>query len=110
MTLKNRVTLITGASSGVGREIALRAGAAGAHVVVSSHGRDRAQLVANEIVDSGGEASTATADLLDPAAPARLIEQVVAEHGRVDHLVASGAGATPQGLKFSLFHQLQPAE
>jgi 2-hydroxycyclohexanecarboxyl-CoA dehydrogenase len=106
---EGRVTLVTGASSGLGKATALALGARGGHVVVSSHSPERAALVAKEIAGSGGEASVAAADLLDPAAIDGMVAEVVATHGRIDHLVASGAGGSPEGLHFKLFHEMDGA-
>ncbi len=78
-----RTALVTGASSGIGRAIALALGDDGFDVVV--HGRNperRAEVVA-EIERRGGSARTVGGDLSDPAAPAR----IAAETGPVDVLV-----------------------
>ena len=104
-----RVTLVTGASSGLGKAAALTLGARGGHVVVSSHRAERAALVAEEINAAGGQASVVAADLLDGAAIDRMVNEVVAAHGRIDHLVASGAGGSPEGLHFKLFHEMDAA-
>ena len=75
---------------------------------MSSHSSERAQIVAEEIRDLGGDASVAVADLMDPKQIASMVEDIVLEHGRVDHVVASGAGGSPAGLKFRLFHEIDP--
>ena len=78
--------LVTGATSGIGRAIALRLGAAGMEVLV--HGRDatRGAETVKTITDAGGKARFVAADLTDAAAVQRLAE----EAGEVDVLVNNG--------------------
>ncbi len=87
--LDGRVCLVTGASSGIGRAIAVLFAAEGATVVCAD--------VRSTPVE-GGEPTAALAgghevlvDLADPAAVARLVDGVVAEHGRLDVLVNNAA-------------------
>lgn len=104
------VTLVTGASSGIGKIIALRLGRGAGHVVVSSHHAGRAQAVADEIIQAGGKASIAVADLFDATALERAVDDIVSAHGRIDHAVISGAGGSPQGNHFKLFMDMDPAD
>ncbi|WP_285730638.1 SDR family oxidoreductase [Nocardiopsis sp. ATB16-24] len=97
------VTLVTGASSGLGRAVALRLAEAGAHVVVSSHREERARVVADQIRQAGGSASVQVADLLDREQVVALPQRIVEEHGRLDHVVSSGAGGSKEGQAFKLF-------
>jgi len=88
-SLEGRNALVTGASKGIGRAIALELGRAGASVVVHyNSGRDEAEAVATEI---GGRA--AQADVSDPAAARALVEDA----GELDILV-NNAGLTRDGL------------
>lgn len=87
---EGRVCLVTGASGGIGAELAARLAAAGATVAVHyAHGRDRASWVAGRIVGQGGRAVVLGADLADPDAPDRLVEAVEASFGPVDVLAAN---------------------
>ena len=78
--ISGSVALVTGASSGIGREIAQRLAAAGARVL--AHGRDAAALA--EL-----DATPLIADLAEPGAGARLGEVALATAGRVDIVVAN---------------------
>jgi short-subunit dehydrogenase len=89
--------VITGASSGIGRELALLVAREGATVVVA--GRDRARLdaVAGEIAAAGGKATTVVAELAERGAAARLIDESLAALGGLDVLVNNaGYGLSAQ--------------
>jgi len=105
-----RVTLVTGGSSGIGKVVATRIASPADHVVVAGRPGGTAQDVADQIIAAGGSASSATADLLEPKQVKDLVDGVVAEYGRLDHLVASGAGFSPAGLHFKLFTDMDPAD
>jgi len=105
-----KVTLVTGATSGIGKVIAQRLAAAGATVVVAGRPGGSAPEVAAEVTAGGGRATPAAADLLDPADIRNMVDAVAAEHGRLDHVVASGAGFSPAGLHFKLFFDMDPAD
>ncbi len=83
-----RIALVTGGARGIGRATCLALAAQGAAVAVHYRSRaDAAQAVVEQIRAAGGVAIPVQADLLDPAAGARLAEQVRAELGPVDILV-----------------------
>ena len=85
--LAGRVALVTGASSGIGRALAIGLARAGAAVVV--HGRSQPQLDATrrEIESAGGRAVPLAAELRDKAACGRLVADAHAALGRLDVLV-----------------------
>lgn len=89
--LAARVCLVTGAGQGIGRAIALAFAAHGAAVVVSDLSEVRADAVAAEICEAGGQAQAATLDVADRDAIARLIEGVSARFGALDVLVHNAA-------------------
>jgi len=95
--LAGRVALVTGASSGIGRAIALRFAREGAHVVAGDlHPQPRAALPGEQptvdlIRSGGGSADFVTVDVTDPAAIDPLVEAALAPTGRLD-VVVNNAG------------------
>jgi pteridine reductase len=87
-----RTALVTGAGRRIGRAIALALGARGMRVVVHYHGAEQgARETAGEIEKSGGTAITVRADLRQPDAPGRLVDEAVDRLGSLDLLVNSAA-------------------
>jgi 3-oxoacyl-[acyl-carrier protein] reductase len=95
--LKGKVALVTGAASGVGREIAASLAAEGASVAVNyrSSERDAADLVA-EITAKGGSAKAYQADVSDFAAVTAMVEAVVKDFGGVNILINNAGVAKRQ--------------
>lgn len=94
---ETRVALVTGASRGIGRAIALRLARDGRHVVLVSRTESSLAAVAQEIAAAGGKASIAAVDVADGAALAKAVEGVIEQQGRLDILV-NNAGITKDGL------------
>lgn len=86
-----RVVVVTGASRGVGRAVALRCAAAGAHLALLARGADALAEVAELVEDHGGSATTIPVDLRDLDAATAAGARVVAEHG-APVLLVSNAG------------------
>ena len=87
-SLKDKVILITGASSGIGRAIALETARQGANVVVNYIGKpDSAQEVVRQIEHNHGAALAIEADVSKSDQVERMIAQTVSQLGRVDVLV-----------------------
>ena len=98
LDLNGKVTLITGAGQGVGRQIALHFAAHNAAgIVVNDYFLDRAEQVAREINAAGGKAIAAQADVTDLASVKAMIGKAEQAFGPIDVLVnnAGNAGATP---------------
>jgi NAD(P)-dependent dehydrogenase (short-subunit alcohol dehydrogenase family) len=91
MQLQDRVALITGAGSGIGKASALRLAREGARVAVLSRTDKEVQRTAREIADAGGEAMPLTADIAEAHEVRRAIEQIVERWGRLD-IVFANAG------------------
>lgn len=86
MLLQHRVAFVTGAGSGIGRAGALAMAAEGALVVVTDRDADRAQAVADEIAQAGGQAEARALDVNDDIALTDEISGAAARHGRLDIL------------------------
>ncbi|KAK3246087.1 3-oxoacyl-[acyl-carrier-protein] reductase, chloroplastic [Cymbomonas tetramitiformis] len=92
------VVIVTGASRGIGKDIALELGAAGCKVVVNyASSAGPAEEVANAVRESGGDALLVQGDMSKLDDVTALFKAVVAEWGRVDVLV-NNAGITRDGL------------
>ncbi|MET1026047.1 MAG: glucose 1-dehydrogenase [Dongiaceae bacterium] len=86
MILKDRVALVTGAGSGIGRGGAVIMGREGALVVVVDRREQASAATAAAIIDAGGRAESHALDVTEDAAMRSLIEDVVMRHGRLDIL------------------------
>jgi 3-oxoacyl-[acyl-carrier protein] reductase len=88
MKLEGKAALVTGASRGIGRAIALRLAQDGASIVVNYSGSaEAAQRVVAEIEAAGGRAVAVQADVSKPADVERLFDETVRHFGRLDILV-----------------------
>lgn len=96
MDLTSRVALVTGASRGIGRAIALGLARRGATVVAAARG-DNAAPVVEEIRAAGGAAEAVALDVTDQASVEAAIRGLLERHGRLDILV-SNAGITRDQL------------
>lgn len=98
MLLDGKIALVTGASRGIGRAIALRLAEAGATVVVNYAGNVKAaQEVESMIVDAGGKAMLIQADIANTEAVDDMIKNINKEYGKIDILV-NNAGITRDNL------------
>ena len=98
MLLEGRTALVTGASRGIGRAIALRLAAEGADVAVNFAGSAaKAEEVKNAIIEMGRKAIAIQADVKDASSVAGMVEEVKKTFGRIDILV-NNAGVTRDGL------------
>ena len=96
-SLAGKVALVTGASRGIGKAIAAKLAAQGAHVVCAARG-DNAKATADAIIAAGGKAGALTLDVTDDEAVARAPGGIVEAHGRLDILVSNAGIARDQLL------------
>ena len=96
------VVVVTGASSGIGRAVCIRAASQGAHVVLVARGEQSLRTVAGECDASGAESSMVVpGDVGDDAAVAEVVRQVLDRHGRIDTVI-SNAGVMAYGRSEAL--------
>lgn len=91
--IKDRVAIVTGASSGLGVTFADALGAAGARLMLAARRRERLDDVARKLVQAGYEVETVQCDVAQPADVDRLAKATLARYGRADILV-NNAGVT----------------
>ena len=93
-----RIILVTGASRGIGAEVARQLGGADTHVIVNYREKaKRAEQIAADIRSAGGSASTLAADISDEAAAVAMMQTVKARFGRLDALVLNASGGLELG-------------
>ena len=93
----NRVAVVTGASRGIGAQIALALASQGRHVALLARNQAQLEAVRDQIIAAGGQATVYTCDVSDHQALAAVIEQVAGDHKRLDILV-NNAGITRDNL------------
>ena len=89
MSLKNKVALITGSASGIGKECAIKLSAAGAAVVIADLNLPDAQKVADEINQGGGKAIAIAMDVTNEEMVNAGIDETVKKLGSIDVLVSN---------------------
>jgi NAD(P)-dependent dehydrogenase (short-subunit alcohol dehydrogenase family) len=89
--LHGRVALITGASRGIGEEVAFQFAQNGAHVMAVARSNDHLAKLETRIQSAGGEISAETLDVSDPSAIRGLAQRVADKWGRLDILVGNAA-------------------
>ncbi|MEM6756071.1 MAG: 3-oxoacyl-[acyl-carrier-protein] reductase [Planctomycetota bacterium] len=100
-TPEQRIAVVTGASRGIGRSIALMLAAQGRHVVAVARNAEKLEGVVGEIAAAGGKAEARTCDVTDQTSVEGLIEGVASDLGRLDILV-NNAGITRDMLLLRL--------
>jgi 3-hydroxybutyrate dehydrogenase len=84
-----KVAIITGAASGIGKEIAVRFAAEGGTPVIADLNQAAAEATASEIKAKGGDAFAVAMNVVDEAAVNKGVEAVMAKYGRIDVLVSN---------------------
>ncbi len=105
MRLQGKVTLITGAASGIGKSTALLFASQGASVIVNDLDQVKGEETVQEIRDNGGEAAFIQADVTNPESVKSMVEQALAKYGQIDVLF-NNAGVSGVGA----LHELEPEQ
>jgi NAD(P)-dependent dehydrogenase (short-subunit alcohol dehydrogenase family) len=103
MRLQDKVILITGSGSGIGKSTALLFGSEGAIVGVNDLSPEKGQETVNEIVSAGGRAEFIQADVADPVSAKAMVDKVIELFGRIDVLF-NNAGISGVGA----LHEVEP--
>ncbi|MCA9719366.1 MAG: SDR family oxidoreductase, partial [Myxococcales bacterium] len=107
--VKGRVCVVTGASSGIGKSVALRLADAGAEVVLVARGVDKLRETLDEIIASGGVAHAYPCDLTDMGSCDALIDRVSRERGPIAVLVNNAGRSIRRSIVYSYdrFHDFE---
>jgi NAD(P)-dependent dehydrogenase (short-subunit alcohol dehydrogenase family) len=107
--IKGKRVLITGASSGIGLETALKVGEAGGEVLLVSRTREKLEEVAKQVEEAGGTAHVHPADLSDLEDIDRLAAEVLEQHGGVDVLVNNAGRSIRRSVErsYDRFHDFE---
>jgi NAD(P)-dependent dehydrogenase (short-subunit alcohol dehydrogenase family) len=107
--LQDRVVVVTGASSGIGRATAEMLGRHGARVMLVSRTKEKLEELKSEIERDGGAAFVYPTDLSDTDACDAMIRKVLAEHGHVDILINNAGRSIRRSIEASYdrFHDYQ---
>ncbi|MBO7744275.1 SDR family oxidoreductase [Paenibacillus sp. MWE-103] len=103
MRLKDKVILITGSGSGIGKSTALLFASEGAKVVVNDLSEPNGTQTVQEIEAAGGEAIFIRADVTNPADVSAMVDAIIAEYGVIDVLF-NNAGISGVGV----LHEIEP--
>jgi short-subunit dehydrogenase len=108
-TVKGRILLITGASSGIGKSTAIQLGQAGGTVLLVARTQKKLDEVAEEVTRRGGTAYVHACDLSDPDDVDRMANEVLGQHDRVDVLVNNAGKSIRRSVdrSYDRFHDYQ---
>ena len=104
--LSGKVALITGSTAYIGRASAHKLASLGATVIINGRNKEAGKTVVEEITAAGGSAIFEQADLTQAEAMTQMADRIVERLGKIDILVASGAGASQDSLPFRLFQEM----
>lgn len=105
LIMKDKIVLIVGGSGGIGSATAKKFGSMGAKVILAARSKAKAEEVAKEINDAGGEAYAIETDATDRAAVERMATEIEGQIGKIDVLI----NAFGQGI-IQPFKEIDPAD
>ena len=107
--VENRVVLITGGSSGIGKASAIKVAEAGAKVVIVARGEAELHETRDQIIAAGGKCWAYTCDLTDLASCDELVKKVLHDHKHVDVLVNNAGRSIRRSVEASYdrFHDYE---
>ena len=107
--IKDKVIVVTGASSGIGKATAIKLAGAGARVILVARGEEKLVETKQEIEAAGGKCWMYTADVSDLASCDALVARVLAEHGTCNYLVNNAGRSIRRGVinSFDRFHDFE---
>jgi NAD(P)-dependent dehydrogenase (short-subunit alcohol dehydrogenase family) len=107
--VENKVVVITGGSSGIGKASAIKVAEAGAKVIIVARGEKELHETRDEIIAAGGKCWAYTCDLTDMASCDGLVKTVLAEHKAVDILVNNAGRSIRRSVEASYdrFHDYE---
>lgn len=107
--VKDRIVVVTGATSGIGHASALKLADAGAHVILVARTREKLETTLKEIEEKGGKASFYPCDVSDMASCDALVADVLRDHGRVDVLVNNAGRSIRRSIvhSYDRFHDFE---
>ncbi|WP_308635034.1 SDR family NAD(P)-dependent oxidoreductase [Paenibacillus silvisoli] len=103
MRLQNKVILITGSGSGIGKSTALLFAREGAKLIINDLSEQHGTETVREIQEAGGEAVFIRADVTNPAEVSAMVDQIIAKYGVIDVLF-NNAGISGVGV----LHEIEP--
>ena len=103
--MENKIILIVGGSGGIGSATAKKFGKSGAKVVLAARNKSKAEEIAKEINDAGGEAYAIETDATNPASVQKMASEVENQLGKIDVLI----NAFGQGI-IQPFMEIEPAD
>lgn len=107
--IRGKTVLITGASAGIGKAVALKLGSAGAHVILVARDQANLEVAKTQVERVGGKATIFAVDITDTAAVAKLVADVVERFGGLDVLVNNAGRSIRRSLRISegRFHDFE---
>jgi len=108
-SVKDKVIVVTGASSGIGREVAKKIGEAGGTVVLVARTREKLEELRDEVEEAGGTAHVHPADLSDMDDIDRVADEILEQHGAVDILVNNAGRSIRRSVaaSYDRFHDFE---